>query len=61
MALVFCENEFCIYQKQGKCILESIQLDIRGNCIECICVNIEENSLNNLKGQLLEKYEESVF
>ncbi len=48
-----CENEFCIYQKQGKCILESAQLDIQGNCANCIYFNLEENTLNNLKEKLL--------
>lgn len=48
-----CENEFCIYQKQGTCILESVQLDIQGNCIDCIYINVEEDTLNNLKEKLL--------
>ncbi len=56
MARLSCENEFCIYQKQGNCILESVQLDIRGNCIDCIYVNIDENTLCNLKEQLLKKF-----
>ena len=53
MLQLSCENEFCIYQKQGICILESIQLDIQGNCMDCIYVNIEESVLNNLKDKLL--------
>ena len=48
-----CENEFCIYQKQGKCILENIQLDIQGNCTDCTYINIEEDTLNNLKNKIL--------
>lgn len=50
---LFCENEFCIYQKQGKCILENIQLDIQGNCVECIYINVGEETLNDLKEKLL--------
>ena len=53
MPQLFCENEFCIYQKQGNCILESVQLDMRGNCAECIYINVEENDLNNMKEKLL--------
>ena len=56
MTRVSCENEFCIYQKQGTCILESVQLDIQGNCIDCICINIEENTLNNQKDKLLKDF-----
>lgn len=58
MALLSCENEFCIYQKQGNCILESVQLDIRGNCIDCIYIDIEKDLLYNLKEKLLSKYED---
>ena len=53
MAQLSCENEFCIYQEQGNCILESIQLDIQGNCLDCIYINIDEDTLNNLKEKLL--------
>lgn len=48
-----CENGFCVYQKEGKCILENVQLDIQGNCIDCICIDIEENVLDDLKEKLL--------
>lgn len=51
-----CENEFCIYQKQGNCILDSIQLDIQGNCLDCIYINVEEDTLNNLKERLLRNF-----
>ena len=48
-----CENKFCIYQKQGNCALESVKLDIQGNCIDCIYINVEENTLNNMKEETL--------
>ena len=48
-----CENEFCIYQKQGNCILESVRLDIQGNCTDCIYINVEADTLNKLKEKLL--------
>ena len=53
MMQLSCENVFCIYQKQGKCILESVQIDIQGNCTDCIYINVEEEALNNLKEKLL--------
>jgi len=53
MVKLFCDNEFCIYQKQGKCILESVHLDIQGNCADCIYVRIKEDTLNHLKDKLL--------
>ncbi len=56
MGQISCENKFCIYEKQGKCILERIELDIQGSCMECIYINIEEDILNKLKDDLLEKW-----
>lgn len=53
MTQLSCENEFCIYQKQGHCILNSVNLDIQGNCLECIYVNIDEETLNNMKEKKL--------
>ncbi len=53
MIQLLCENEFCIYQKHGTCVLESVHLDIQGNCRDCIYVRVEEDALNNLKEALL--------
>lgn len=53
MCQLSCENKFCIYQKQGNCALESVKLDIQGNCIDCIYINVEENTLNNMKEETL--------
>lgn len=44
-----CENTFCIYQYEDTCELGSINLDIQGNCTDCIYVNIDEKTLNELK------------
>ncbi len=57
MTQLSCQNEFCIYQRHNKCILESVQLDIQGNCADCIYVHIEENALDRLKEKLLEDLE----
>jgi len=57
MAQISCQNEFCIYQKHGNCLLESIQLDIQGNCMNSIYISIEEVALKNLKENLLNDLE----
>lgn len=49
MTQLSCENKFCIYQKLGKVILKSVQLDVQGNCLDCIYINIDEDFLNDLK------------
>ncbi|MBE6761550.1 MAG: hypothetical protein E7551_04620 [Ruminococcaceae bacterium] len=54
---ISCENEFCVYQKQGSCILKNLQLDIQGNCLDCIYINIEEDVLIALKEKVLNDLE----
>lgn len=53
-----CENKFCIYQNQGNCMLESVQLDNQGSCIDCISIHIEEEALSNLKENLLKNLQD---
>lgn len=52
-----CENLFCIYEKDGDCILDNIELDISGSCQNCIYVDIPENLLETLKTSCLENLE----
>ena len=53
MTQLSCENEFCIYQKQVTFVLEEVQLDIQGNCVDCIYISIEDKELTNLKTKSL--------
>ncbi len=46
-----CENYFCIYENDGFCRLESVELDILGQCKECIYINIEKEKLKKIKEQ----------
>ena len=43
------ENYFCIYQNNGRCMLENIELDIMGQCKECIYIEINKQTLQQLK------------
>lgn len=52
-----CANKFCIYQENGKCLLEKISLDCSGICEECICLNIDDNFLQKCKSDLLRSIE----
>ena len=47
--LMKCENYLCIYEKDGDCLLTNIELDIMGQCKECIYIELEEESLKKLK------------
>ena len=44
-----CENELCLYEQKGKCILETIELDIIGQCTSCIYVDIPKKDLEKYK------------
>ena len=44
-----CENFLCIYEKNGKCLIEGIDLDIMGQCTSCIYPNFEKEVLQRYK------------
>lgn len=53
-----CENVFCVYQKNEKCILDEIRIDICGRCSSCIVVEPETEYLDKLKDEMLKRFEE---
>ncbi len=50
-----CENNFCIYQQNNKCLFDEIELDITGICQSCIYVDIPIKELENYKSLQREK------
>ena len=59
---MFCENIFCIYQEDGKCIFDETTIYIDGMCSECMLVEIDSELLERLKKEKREeldrRYEE---
>ena len=53
-----CENYFCIYQNNEKCILDEIEIDISGVCASCIYVDVEPNIISCAKQRLLKALDE---
>ena len=53
-----CENFLCVYQKDDKCILDRISLDVVGHCLDCIYVDIEPELLKELKDKQLKQFAE---
>lgn len=54
-----CENHFCVYWKgNNQCKLKNISLDIQGNCLDCIYVEIEPTILKNARKQMQERFNE---
>lgn len=54
---MLCENCFCIYWSESGCILDDIDLDIQGKCNCCIYVDINEDTLKELRETQLSKSE----
>lgn len=53
-----CENRFCIYQKDGKCIDDDIYIDTAGMCEDCIYINMDDDELQRRKDDLLRELDE---
>ena len=54
-----CENRLCVYESEGKCILERVDIDSLGMCTECIYPTIDEEILRKAKERLLAAYKKS--
>lgn len=52
-----CEVDNCIYQRKGKCIVDTIQTNQLGMCDDCIIVSIEEEFLEEAKRRQFENIE----
>lgn len=53
-----CENNYCIYEKKGECMVDEIVIDRCGMCSEYVCVDIDEIILMQEKEKLLKIYSE---
>jgi len=52
-----CENVFCIYESDGICTLDEIELDILGQCTECIYATLDDETLRIAKEKTLRNIE----
>ncbi len=46
---ILCDNKFCIYQLDGECTLDTIEVGCLGNCESCIIINITPEELYKKK------------
>ncbi len=46
---MLCENEWCVYQEGGTCLLREIDVDAQGHCAQCIQVSPEPECLAQCK------------
>ena len=50
-----CQNNFCIYWDNRKCILDEISLNICGQCEECVLIEIDEELLKKQRKIILDR------
>lgn len=55
MGKIRCENSMCIYEKNGLCILDEIEINVLGMCDECILPNFDEKSIKAAKRETLKR------
>ena len=53
-----CEFDYCIYNDAFTCILDEIQMNVRGMCEECEMVAISEKTLEEHKKKRLKEIAE---
>ena len=54
--MLHCDNDLCIYERQGRCILDGISVNQLGMCAECILISIYEAEKESRKQSLLAFY-----
>lgn len=52
-----CENEYCIYNLESKCLLEKISVNSLGMCDDCIMISLDEGFLAAEKQRQLSEIE----
>ena len=53
-----CENHFCIYNFEKKCIIENISVNIYGMCQDGVYPDIDKEVLEEAKLKLLKDFED---
>lgn len=52
-----CENELCVYQRNGNRLLDEIVLDNSGTCASCMLIPFSSEMIEEQKAQALQEIE----
>ena len=52
---MLCEFDYCIYNKESKCLLREIRIDSAGLCDSCEIVALPEKTLDLYKEKRLQE------
>ena len=53
---IHCNNYFCGYWKDFYCLLDQVELDSCGNCMNCCLIDINDDLLESLRVDSLKKW-----
>ena len=51
-----CEFEYCIFNKEYRCLFEEVEVDQYGRCKTCVLVSLEKDALNVAKRYQCDKW-----
>ena len=46
-----CENDYCIYNRKSRCVLDKISINSLGMCDDCIMIELDEEFLEAEKAR----------
>ena len=52
-----CEQEYCIYNNNGDCILQNISINSLGMCDDCMTITLDKKLLTKFKERELREIE----
>lgn len=58
LIIMKCENSLCIYERDKKCILDEISVNMLGICDDCIYPTVDSSLLEKLKDKTLKNLED---
>ena len=52
-----CDNKYCIYQKNSRCLIEKVTINGLGMCDNCILISLDKDFLETEKERQLQEIE----
>lgn len=53
MKEINCGNYYCMYWENDTCLLDGLDLDIQGNCMNCILIELSDEVLEQERKRTL--------
>lgn len=56
-----CSVDMCIYNENGECLLDDIEINELAMCAECILVSVPDDTVQKLKQEARDREDEEDF